>query len=76
MTVDYEGQKYYYLGDSTGANIATTVANQVVDYVANNLQFNSQNAANQKWSDDLQWVRSYRIDNQRHFLIENIKQFR
>ena len=48
--VDYEGQKYYYLGDSTGANTVTTVANQVIDYVANNLQFNSQNAVNQKWT--------------------------
>lgn len=47
--VDYEGQKYYYLGDSSGANIVTTVANQVIDYVANNLQFNAQNASNQKW---------------------------
>lgn len=48
--VDYEGQKYYYLGDSSGANVVTTVANQVVDYVANNLQFNGQNASNQKWT--------------------------
>lgn len=48
--VDYEGQKYYYLGDSSGATKVTTVANQIVDYVANNLQFNAQNAANQKWA--------------------------
>ncbi len=44
--VDYKGQKYYYLGDSSGANVVTTMANQVVDYVANNLQF----VANQKWA--------------------------
>lgn len=48
--VDYEGQKYYYLGDSSGATKVTTVANQVIDYVANNLQFNSENTANEKWN--------------------------
>lgn len=48
--VDYEGQKFYYLGDSTGANQVTTVANQVVDYVANNLQFDSSNVANNGWN--------------------------
>lgn len=48
--VDYEGQKYYYLGDSSGANEVTTVANGVVDYVANNLQFNGNHEANQKWT--------------------------
>lgn len=48
--VDYDGQKFYYLGDSTGAEKSTTQANQVVDYVANNLQFNSNNTANEGWS--------------------------
>lgn len=48
--VDYVGQKFYYLGDSTGANQVMTVANQVVDYVANNLQFDANNTANQGWS--------------------------
>lgn len=48
--VDYEGQRFYYLADSSGANQVTTVANQVVDYVANNLQFDSANKSNQKWT--------------------------
>ena len=47
--VDYEGQNFYYLGNATG-NIVTTTANQVVDYVANNLQFNSNNTDNKGWS--------------------------
>ena len=48
--VDYVGTKFYYLGDSTGATQVTTIANQVVDYVANNLQFNKDNSANAGWS--------------------------
>ena len=47
--VDYEGQDFYYVGRE-GGNTVTTTANQVVDYVANNLQFNSNNEANQGWS--------------------------
>jgi hypothetical protein len=45
-------------------------------FINNSRHRANMHSANQKWSDDLQWVRSYRIDNQRHFLIENIKQFR
>ena len=48
--VDYEGQKFYYLGDSTGANQVTTTANQVIDYVANNLQFYEDNVINKGWT--------------------------
>ncbi len=48
--VDYEEQKFYYKGDTSGATIVTTRANQVVDYVANNLQFSTDNTNNNGWS--------------------------
>lgn len=48
--VDYEGEKFYYLGDSSGANKVKTIANQVVDYVNNNLKFDSTNVQNSGWS--------------------------
>lgn len=48
--VDYEEQKFYYKGNTEGATIVTTRANQVVDYVANNLQFSTDNSANNGWS--------------------------
>lgn len=48
--VDYEGQKFYYLGNSSGGTKVTTKANQVVDYVANNMKFNASDAKNNGWS--------------------------
>ena len=44
--VDGANKNFYYKGDTSGASVATTTANQVVDYVANNFQFNSTNATN------------------------------
>ncbi len=44
--VDGDSKNFYYKGDTTGASIVTTTANQVVDYVANNLQFDSNNTTN------------------------------
>ncbi len=47
--IDYEGQSFYYTG--TGANqVVTTRADQIVDYVANNLQFTGANANNAGWN--------------------------
>lgn len=46
--VDYEGEQFYYLGTG-GSIIVTTQANQVADYVANNLKFDSSNAKNNGW---------------------------
>ena len=47
--VDYDGKEFYYKGKQSG-NVVTTNANQVVDYVANNLQFNSSDSRNTGWS--------------------------
>ena len=44
--VDGANKNFYYKGDTSGASISTTTANQVVDYVANNFQFDSTNATN------------------------------
>ena len=44
--VDDDSKDFYYRGNTTGASIVTTTANQVVDYVANNLQFDRNNATN------------------------------
>ena len=44
--VDYAGQEFYYLGKNPG-NIVTTIPNRIIDYVSNNLQFNSNN--NTEW---------------------------
>ena len=47
--VDYDdgdSKNFYYKGDTNGASIVTTTANQVVDYVANNLQFDNSNSVN------------------------------
>ena len=44
--VDDSTKDFYYRGDKTGTTISTTTANQVVDYVQNNLQFNENNEAN------------------------------
>ena len=47
--VDYKDNQFYYTGNkSANAKIVTTSANQVLDYVANNLQFNKQN--NEAWN--------------------------
>ena len=48
--VDYEGERFYYLADAKDAPQVTTTANQVVDYVSNNLQFDSNNSENTGWS--------------------------
>lgn len=47
--VDYDGKEFYYTGKQSG-NVVTTNANQVVDYVANNLQFNKSDSRNNGWS--------------------------
>ena len=41
-----DAKNYYYLGTRDGSDVVTTTANQVVDYVQNNLQFNRENEAN------------------------------
>lgn len=47
--VDYKDNLFYYTGNkSNNAKVVTTRANQVIDYVANNLQFNSSNNSNWK----------------------------
>lgn len=47
--VDYKDNLFYYTGNkSANAPIVTTKANQVIDYVANNLQFNVANNSNWK----------------------------
>lgn len=46
--VDYKDNLFYYTGNkSANAKIVTTKANEVMDYVANNLQFNASN--NKDW---------------------------
>lgn len=79
--VDYEGQRYYYLADTTGANKVTTVANEVVDYVANNLQFNGNHEANQKWTiaQNTSLIPQKSVDNDANLvnrrLDDKVKQF-
>jgi len=72
--IDYEGEKFYYKGDATDGKIVTTTANQVVDYVANNLQFNGNNPSNNGWKvitvDDL---KNKNLVNAR--LSDNLQQF-
>lgn len=47
--VDYKDNLFYYTGNkSANAPIVTTKANKVIDYVANNLQFNVANNSNWK----------------------------
>ena len=47
--VDYKDNLFYYTGNkSANAQIVTTKANQVIDYVANNLQFEASNNSNWK----------------------------
>lgn len=47
--VDYKDNRFYYTGNVSNTNtIVTTKANQVIDYVANNLQFNVSNNNNWK----------------------------
>ena len=43
--VDYEGKEFYYTGKNHG-NIVTTTPNRIIDYVSNNLQFNSNSNTN------------------------------
>lgn len=79
--VDYEGQKYYYLADTSGANQVTTVANGVVDYVANNLKFNGNHEANQKWTiiQNTSLIPQKNVDNDANLvnrrLDDKVKQF-
>lgn len=44
--VDYVDKDFYYKGNSSGLQQSTTTANQVVDYVQNNLKFDEKNEAN------------------------------
>lgn len=47
---DYNDNMFYYTGKvSDKSKVATTTANQVIDYVANNLQFDSSLQENAKW---------------------------
>ena len=50
--LDDATKDFYYKGDTSGTKVVTTTANQVVDYVANNLQFDANNQANKtdKWT--------------------------
>lgn len=50
--VDGAQKNFYYKGDISGAHVSTTTAEQVVDYVQNNLQFEANNSANSEdgWS--------------------------
>ena len=43
--VDYEGKEFYYTGKNHG-NTVTTTPNRIIDYVSNNLQFNSNSNTN------------------------------
>ena len=43
--VDYKGKEFYYTGKNHG-NIVTTTPNRIIDYVSNNLQFNSNSNTN------------------------------
>lgn len=45
--VDYDGKAFYYKGEQTGS-IVTTTANQIIDYVSNNLKFDK--SKNDGWS--------------------------
>ncbi len=52
--VDYLDKKFYYTGQEDNpkvlANISTTTANTVVDYITNNMQFLPTNSSNSTWS--------------------------
>ena len=52
--VDYLDKKFYYTGQEDNpkvlANISTTTANTVVDYITNNMQFLPTNSSNITWS--------------------------
>ena len=51
--VDYKDNCFYYTGNVKNKNtIVTTKANQVIDYVANNLQFNASENSNWKVIDN------------------------
>ena len=43
---DDDTKDFYYKGENNGTSIVTTTANQVVDYVQNNLTFDENNEAN------------------------------
>lgn len=42
-------------------------------FINNSKCRNNMKLANQKWSDDLEWVRSYNIDKQRKYIITTLK---
>lgn len=44
--IDGNSKNFYYTGRTTGAHVVATTVNQVVDYVQNNLQFDSNNETN------------------------------
>ena len=74
--VDDATKDFYYKGNNTGTHIATTVADQVVDYVANNLQFDSNNEINM--ADAWQTISSTDLFNQglvNSKLTDNVAQF-
>lgn len=44
--VDGDNKNFYYKGDTSGAKVVTTTAEQVLDYVQNNFQFEANNSTN------------------------------
>ena len=50
--VDDATKDFYYKGNTSGISVVTTTANQLVDYVQNNLQFDASNKVNSqdRWS--------------------------
>ena len=54
--VDGANKNFYYLGSTDGASISKTTVNQIVDYVQNNLQYDSNsNTDNGKVNNDNGW---------------------
>lgn len=79
--VDYKDNEFYYTGNETNqnGNIVKTTANQVVDYVANNLRYFDKDNTSDGWKmvekEDLIFNSNERQDLVNHTYLDDLKDY-
>ena len=68
-------ERHTILANIMDRNIASK--SQIIDYlhffINNSSNRKNMDIANSKWQDDLEWTRSYKINQQRKFIVKSIK---
>ena len=71
-------QRHYILSNMMDRKIIAKY--QILEYlqffINNSKRRHSMRIANLRWREDLEWVREYRINEQRHFIVDEVKTHR